>query len=218
MGCRLWGLHRVGPSRLARGSRSHSTTSIFAAPGPRGSGSRAAFLGRPVPRDPPQKREGAPGQPPGLPRWGPWKPGGSSGPQGGPQDWRGVGPGETRENSALSGGPERGTEGFPEPRAPHCCVPSTWRPSGRAGAPLGLRMFSGTHGPCSGQARVLGSCPRPTRARSPHLALRWAHASRESRRRSPVRILKGRRAGSGPRSPRICPEGLKHLRKRDAPA
>ena len=82
--------------------------------GPHGSVGRAAFLGGPVPGDPPRKVGGAPGQPPGLPRWGPWKPAGSSGPQGGPRDWRGAGPGETREHSALSGRPERGREG---PRA-----------------------------------------------------------------------------------------------------
>lgn len=82
--------------------------------GPHGSGGQAAFLGGPVPGDPPQKVGGAPGQPPELPRWGPWKPAGSSAPQGGPRNRRGAGPGETREHSAPSGGPERGKEG---PRA-----------------------------------------------------------------------------------------------------
>lgn len=107
--------------------------------GPRGSGGQAAFLGGPVPGDPPREVGGAPGQPLGLPRWGPWKPAGSSGPQGGPRDRRGAGPGETREHSAPSGGPERG-RGAPQVAGAPLLHPrhlEALRPGGRsAGARL----------------------------------------------------------------------------------
>lgn len=76
---------------------------------PRGSRGLAAFPEGPVPGGPPRKEERAPSRPHGLPCRGPWKPGGGSGPQGGPRGWCVAGPGgggkelSTRQPDVLGG-------------------------------------------------------------------------------------------------------------------
>lgn len=152
--------------------------------GPRGSGSRVAFLGGPVPRDPPRKGEGAPGQPPGLPHRGPWKAGGSSGPQGGPRDWCGVGPRETRENSAPAADVRGGAGAAPSHGLPAVASPAPGGPQagqalrwGRAGS-AGHTGSGGGRGGAGRRARP--GTPRPDPPGSPRSARRWAGGFRRT--------------------------------------